>query len=264
MSAKPHHYSMLVLDIEKFGSRTNPEQELLRQRMYDHTEAALTDIGVSLKDIAGTGDRGDGAFWLISPRVSKVDLTGDLIELLQFRLRRHAHRTGEPELRLRVALHAGEAARDARNWVGADLNTACRLVDLDALRTTLAAGRRSGLALAVSDHWYTAVVRHDYPGVAARAFRQVAFRAKEVDSTAWLRVPGYERPPGIDRVRPATGVRPAPRVTVDGKGGTGAFLGAVFHEVQRVYGGDHHDYNPAAQYPGQPTEELYGDEGDAW
>ncbi|MEU5979661.1 hypothetical protein [Streptomyces sp. NPDC047315] len=250
MGARPLHYSIMVLDLERFGSRTNPEQERARGALYSVVEEALKDADVMPQDVAGVGDRGDGGFWLFSSNVSKVDLTGDVVDRLQARLRAHAAGPGAPPLRLRLALHAGEVARDEHGWVGADLNTACRLVDLDDLRRALAAADRSALAVAVSGAWHDAVVRHGYPGLESSAFRPVPFREKEVDSTAWIRVPGYDAPPGLDAVRV-----PAPEAEADGAaeaqadepasassdGQASRFANAVFHHVGRLYGGDHHE-----------------------
>ncbi|MGW5675349.1 hypothetical protein ACWEV4_09715 [Streptomyces sp. NPDC003860] len=254
MGARPLHYSIMVLDLERFGSRTNPEQERARSALFSVVEEALKDADVMPQHVAGVGDRGDGGFWLFPSGVSKVDLTGDVVERLQMRLRAYAAEPGAQPLRLRLALHAGEVARDERGWVGADLNTACRLVDLDDLRRVLAAAERSALALAVSQTWHDAVVRHEYPGLDSSAFRSVAFREKEVDSRAWIRVPGYDAPPGLGPVLvkppedgeefggpdpdpgPGPGSGPAPSAEQGSR-----FAGAVFHRVGRLYGGDHHE-----------------------
>jgi hypothetical protein len=143
--------------------------------------------------------------------------------------------------------------------VGEALNTACRLGDLDTLRTTLAAASRSGLALAVSPDWHAAVVRHDYPELPASGFRQVPFVAKEITSYAWLRVPGYDEPPGLAVPASPPG-RPTPYVhgpaadppaanspantatpNPPAGGNHGPFANAVFHNPGRVYGGNHYE-----------------------
>ncbi|MEU9608890.1 hypothetical protein [Streptomyces sp. NPDC048057] len=247
MGARPLHYSIMVLDLERFGSRTNPEQERARSALYSVVEEALKDADVMPQHVAGVGDRGDGGFWLFPSGVSKVDLTGDVVERLQTRLRSYAAEPGAEPLRLRVALHAGEVARDERGWVGADLNTACRLVDLDDLRRALAAADRSALALAVSQAWHDAVVRHGYPGLESSAFRPVVFREKEVDSRAWIRVPGYGAPPGLGPVsanptEAEEGAEGADEPASAQQAEPGSrFAGAVFHHVGRLYGGDHHE-----------------------
>jgi hypothetical protein len=198
MGTRPHYFAILVVDIEGFGKRRNPVQQLLRTRLYDIVKDALTESGVTDLDAVPCSDQGDGAFWLLPTAISKVSLTGPFIGDLNARLAEHA-RVCRPEaaLRLRVALHAGEVGRDEHGWVGADLNAACRLVDLDALRIALASAPCSDLALAISETWYAAVVQHDYPGTERGSFLQVPFLAKEIRQTAWIRIPGYDRPPGL-------------------------------------------------------------------
>ncbi|MFG3252179.1 hypothetical protein [Streptomyces sp. NPDC048172] len=195
----PRHYSIMVVDIEKFGTRRDPEQALLRHRMYTSVSAALSRTGIAEKRIKGTEDRGDGLFYLFSPKVPKIDLTGPFVQYLHEQISVQSALPEGAPLRIRVALHAGEVFKDSRSWVGTDLNTACRLVDLDALRETLAAtdANSAGLALAVSQSWYDSVVRQDWPGVERETFRQTDFHSKEVRETAWLRVPGYSTPPGL-------------------------------------------------------------------
>ncbi|WP_327312723.1 hypothetical protein [Streptomyces sp. NBC_01235] len=275
MDDKPRYYLIVVLDIERFGRRTDPMQHWLREQLYAIVKKALEQAGIGSDDVEATCDRGDGCFLLLRPFVSKLDVTTRFLDALQTGLRGHAQRGNEETaLRVRVALHAGEVSQDRRGWVGEALNTGCRLVDLDALRTTLAAASRSGLALAVSPDWHAAVVRHDYPELPTSGFREVPFVAKEITSHAWLRVPGYDEPPGLTASAPASG-RPTPSVprpaadthatdtpaanspatiatpgsaapddvtaNPPAGGNHGPFAGAVFHNPGRVYGGNHYE-----------------------
>jgi hypothetical protein len=269
MGTNPHYFAILVVDIESFGRRRNPVQELLRTRLYAIVEDSLVDSGLGNVDAVPCSDRGDGAFWLLPPSISKVNLSGSFINALNARLAEHA-RVCQPEaaMRLRVALHAGEVSHDQHGWVGADLNTACRLVDLPDLRSALASAPASGLALAISDSWYQAIVRHDYPGTGRDSFRDVPFVAKEIRQRAWIRVPGYNDPPGVSRSddsgprsqaqrsaaetglhasaqRPdldASSPEPLPgaRETPISSAKIGPFAGASIN-AERVYGGDHYE-----------------------
>jgi hypothetical protein len=94
-------------------------------------------------------------------------------------------------------------------------------------------------------------VRHDYPGIDSREFLAVPFHVKEVRQTAWIRVPGYDRPPGIravshDADRTAPGARGRPQhgsaaeqpAVADPRASYESFRGATIHAVT-VYGGDH-------------------------
>ncbi|WP_053923094.1 hypothetical protein [Streptomyces chattanoogensis] len=250
MRVKAQHYAILVVDAEKFGSRPNPVQAWLRERLYELLEEALDEAGIDHRAEPRPSDRGDGVFWLLPGSVPKIDLTGRFVELLQTGLRAHARTSNaDGALRLRVALHFGEVAWDGRGWVGEDLNTACRMVDLRPLRDALSAGQRSGLALAVSDEWYRGVVRHGYPEADSGAYRAVRFDAKEIrGARAWIRVPGYDTPPGIEGWRAdesasaaesADGPAGAPGAgpVSDRPGNSGAFAGADI-DAQQVFGRD--------------------------
>ncbi|MEU7580174.1 hypothetical protein AB0B50_21560 [Streptomyces sp. NPDC041068] len=216
MRAKAQHYAIVVVDIEKFGSRSNAVQLWLRERLYELFVEALDEAGVDRTLSPPPSDRGDGFFWLLPGQVDKVDLTGRFIRLLHDKLREHARTSNaEGAMRLRVALHSGDVAWDGRGWQGEELNSACRLVDIVPLRKALAGDPRSVVALAVSADWYRRVVRQGHAQVEHEAFRQVPFDAKEIQDTAWIRVPGIDVPPGTvpseekddDEPRPGTPLR---------------------------------------------------------
>jgi hypothetical protein len=256
MPLKARYRQILVVDAERFGSRPDPTQIWLRRRVYEIVRTAAEEAGIELG--TDSQDRGDGAFWLLSGDVSKVDLSGRFIAHLHAGLLAYARLSNtESALRLRVALHAGDVTGDADGWVGTELNRACRLVDLPELRAALSAAPRAGLVLGVTDDWYRAVVRHGYPEVEPSAFGRVAFRAKEVDEQAWIRVPGYDRPPGIDRAAsdegPTAGgdperrtAAPRPRPTTEADAlpppAFSSFSGATVHVTDgNLYGGHHYD-----------------------
>jgi hypothetical protein len=253
MGSTPLYFQILVIDIERFGTRRNPVQQHIRTQLYRIVGEAMADSGITAEELQ-VSDRGDGAFWLLPTSVSKVDLTGRFIVALQTRLAAYAQvSSSQAALRLRVALHAGEVGSDEHGWLGEDLNTACRLVDLDALRDTLAAATRSCLVLAVSDSWYSAVVRHDYPGIDRTAFWPIRFHAKEVRQTAWVSVPGYQGPPGIqpdnqgaDPAVEAGTAEPRPAGPAASPGPAPATFSGPFAQAtiyaREVYGGDHHDH----------------------
>ncbi|MDI2129830.1 hypothetical protein [Yinghuangia seranimata] len=243
------HYAIVVADIERFGSRTVAEQAWLRSAMYELLDEAAAAAGAPPGGEPRRVDRGDGVFWLFSADTPKVALAGRFVDRLQNGLRAHARAfpTEERAMRLRVAFHAGEVAWDGRGWVGTDLNTVCRLADIAPLRAALAAGVRSGLAVAATDAWYQGVLRQGDPSADAAPFRPVAFDAKEISgATAWIAVPGYAVPPGIDEFAdPAAAGRPEAALTNGAASGApgepapapGAFAGARITASQ-VVGGD--------------------------
>ncbi len=220
MAGKSQYHEIIVVDIKDFGSRSNPVQSWLRDRLYELLEKALEAAGVDHRAAPPPTDRGDGMFWLLPGSVPKTDLTGPFVRHLHTGLRALAATSSDrAAMRLRVVLHAGEVAWDERGWVGADLNTACRMVDLPVLRETLAAAEDAPMVLAVSDAWHRSVILHDYPEIDPAEFRPVRFDAKEIrNATAWIRVPGHVWPPDQD---------PAPADGTAGNPGTGTGAGST-------------------------------------
>ena len=191
---------IMMVGVEGFGRRLEPMQVRLRRWLHDVVGRAVAESGLDFGAVPPR-DRRDGAMWLLPDEISKVGLAGRFVDRLQEGLRDYGWRaTSESALRLRLALHAGEVTRDVYGWSGADLATACRLVELSALKETLALARRAGLAVAVTRSWYDGVVRHGEAETHPEAYRQVAFQGGDVDSTAWIRVPGYDAPPGVVEV----------------------------------------------------------------
>ncbi|MEY9966654.1 hypothetical protein ABIA33_004719 [Streptacidiphilus sp. MAP12-16] len=272
MRTKAQHFSILVVDIEKFGSRSNPVQLWLRKRLYELVEAAFDEAGIDHRNGPRPADRGDGFFWLLPGTVDKVDLTGRFVDLLHDNLREHARTSSEEgAMRLRVALHDGDVAQDEHGWAGEELNSACRLVDIAPLRTALAQARRSGMALAVSSDWYRRTVRHGHPAVERQTFRRVLFEAKEIQGeSAWIRVPGYDIPPGIEEAAPDNGSTPGPALatgphvptpTAGAPALSGPFSNPTFGDVGQVFGGDQVVHGPQTFIQGGRRSDQHEKDG---
>jgi hypothetical protein len=194
MTPRSTYYAMVIVDIEQFGRRKNSDQHWLRRQMYDVLEAAAIQAGIPWSECHRV-DRGDGVIILVPASVAKEVITEGFVRELDTELATYARRSGASvAMRMRVALHAGDVVRDAEGWVNAELNTACRLVDLPALRDALEQVPSARLALIVSDMWFKAVVRHDPGAVDHRDYRLVPITTKELDDWAWIHVPGHPRP----------------------------------------------------------------------
>jgi len=98
-------------------------------------------------------------------------------------------------MRLRIALHAGDAHDGGDEWAGKPVNLACRLVDSEILHRVLAAASTAVLATIVSDDWYDAVLREGWADPVG--FDPVVPNLKDYDGGAWIRVPGHLHPPGL-------------------------------------------------------------------
>ncbi|MFC4501396.1 MULTISPECIES: hypothetical protein [Streptomyces] len=205
MVSSPVQYSLIViLDIESFGRRTDPDQTWLRERLRTVVARALDAAGIERPPME---DRGDAVVLLLPGAVPKTVLLGGFVRALEHELREHAYdHTGDRTMRLRVALHAGEVGRDATGWVGADLNTAFRIADMEPLRRALAEAPGAVLSLAVSHVLHQGVVRHGHQGLGTEEFAPAVLTAKEITGEpVWIRVPGHPRPPGLLPPAPPAG-----------------------------------------------------------
>jgi hypothetical protein len=193
------HQAILVLDVEKFGdaSRTNAHKLAVRQGLYECVEEAFGAAGITWQNCTWE-DCGDGILILISPDAPKSRLVDHLPGRLIAALHRHNARSSVPsQIRLRVALDAGEIHYDSHGMTGDAIIRAFRLLDAAPLREALAASP-GVLAMITSDWFYQEVVRHE-PGAAPHAYRSLRVRVKETDTQAWIHLPDGPlpaKPPG--------------------------------------------------------------------
>ena len=184
------HRAILIVDVEKFGDpvRTNAHQLAVRDGMYKALQEAFARTGIGWADCEAE-DRGDGILVLVPPAVPKSWLVVTVpVRLTELLVRHNAGCPAQEQIRLRMALHAGEVHPDEHGFVGTSINRAFRLIESPASRTALR--HSSGVvALIVSDWFYEEVVRH-HPDAAPSRFEQVRVVMKETEMTAWVRVLG--------------------------------------------------------------------------
>ena len=94
--------------------------------------------------------------------------------------------TAHEQIRLRMALHAGEVHQDAHGFTSTSLNLAFRLIQSPESRAALH-DSHGILVLIVSNWFYCEVVRH-YPTAEPECFREVFIELKETKESAWIRV----------------------------------------------------------------------------
>ena len=135
------HRAVVVTDVEGFGDRrrVNADQVTVRDGMYRVMREAFDRAGISWDD-CGHEDRGDGVLVLVPPEMRKGLLAESLPSALAAGIRVHnGGRPGPEQIRLRMALHAGEVHYDEHGVTGASVNLAFRLVEAPALKAALAA-----------------------------------------------------------------------------------------------------------------------------
>jgi hypothetical protein len=183
------HRSIVVVDVEGFSDerRTNWHQVAVRDGLYRAMQEAFDQAGIPWSD-CDHEDRGDGVFVLVPAEVPKELLVESLPPALVTALARHNGTHKAPEqIRLRMALHAGEISYDEHGTTAAAVNLAFRLLDADTLKAALA-GSPGVLAIIASSWFFHEVVRHN-PACNAAAYRRVRVAVKETTTIGWIHLP---------------------------------------------------------------------------
>jgi hypothetical protein len=186
------HRTIFLLDVEGFGApgRTNKNQLAVRHGLRQVWQQAFTKAGIAWQNCA-VEDRGDGVFLLAPAEMPKAPFVDAVPIHLAASLREHnAVHPKEEQIRLRMALHAGEVELDdAGGATGAAIMHAFRLLDSRALKEALT--RSSGvLSLITSDWFYHEVVKQSSV-VDPAAFREIRVTVKETNAIAWLSLPDH-------------------------------------------------------------------------
>ncbi|WP_410596899.1 ATP-binding protein [Amycolatopsis sp. lyj-23] len=198
MAPYPVHHALFTFDIEDFSARYRDDRARLAVRAAVHR---LVRDSFTTADVAWDSctyqDCGDGAVIVVPAGVSTVLLLDPLLPKLLAGLVDHNHRAPPAEqIRLRVAVHAGEITHDEQGMTGHDLVVVCRLLDAAELRIALAHAE-SPLAVGVSDHVYETIVRHGYRGIEPSTYHPVTVQVKKTRLHGWIHVPGSPVPPHL-------------------------------------------------------------------
>ncbi|HEU5475061.1 MAG TPA: hypothetical protein VFV67_30830 [Actinophytocola sp.] len=170
----PVHRAIVAVDIEGSTLRTDVKKARLRTVMYDVLESALTGCGVAESHRDRPVDTGDGAYVLVHPvdEAPKSLLLSGFVAILTELLTEYdaAH---PDQLRLRVAIHAGEVSYDSRGCFGEAIDLTFRLLDAPEVKQLFRC-TPGPLMLVVSDHLYDSVIRHGYHGLEHSTFTPLA------------------------------------------------------------------------------------------
>jgi tetratricopeptide (TPR) repeat protein len=244
------HRTIMVVDVERFGDRrrTNPHQVIVRDALYDVVQRALAEAGISWAACRHE-DRGDGVLVLAPAQIPKAPFVEIVPGVLAAALRHHnqCHPVAE-QIRLRMALHAGEVQFDRHGVTSAAVNHTFRLLDARPLKTALA-DSPGALALITSSWFFEDVVRHSRT-VDSATFRPVWVSEKETSTAAWIALPDHPYPPDLTELTvpppqpaadpvphqspaaPGPAVRPVPAAMFSMRGDIPDFVGR--HDELRI------------------------------
>ncbi len=190
--------SLLATDIASSGNpdRTDDVLRWLRKNMYELIEDSFASSGVPF-DRCYWEDRGDGAIIAVPLEFQTSVLVWPLMEWFSHGLNRYNERSAESaRMKLRVALHVGEANWDGRGLVGTAVNHVFRLLDAAELRAALSAPGAC-VAFIASERVHDDVIRHRRGLIDPDDYRPADVRVKETATRGWIRVlPGSARTAG--------------------------------------------------------------------
>jgi len=196
-SAAYEHRSCIVVDVENSSSRPDPDLMALRTALYEIVDDALARSPITPGQWVRE-DRGDGIMLLFASAVQKIDIVDPLLDHLVTALLRHNHGTAlDKWMRLRVALHAGEVQRDQAGWGGAALTLTFRLSAARPVKEALARAPRAQCVIVASHEFYDSVIRHGHRSIDPANYRPIWIPLGNDSVRAWVRIPGYEVPPGM-------------------------------------------------------------------
>lgn len=184
-----------AVDVSGYGTRPALAQEAVQERLSRLIGRVLERCRVGWDEV-GHQLTGDGGI-IILP--SDIDPTAALPELVRSTARHLAedNRLHGDRIRLRMAVGVGIVGHGAAGFTGAMVVEISRMLDCDPLRQALLDHPDADVAILLSDHVHTYVVRPGYPGLPAAEFRSVTVDLKEYRESAWLWVsqPGSQQWP---------------------------------------------------------------------
>ncbi len=182
--------TILLVDVEKFSdySRTDSQRLAVHDHLYDLLEKALREAEIDW-DNCHREDRGDGVLILAPPTIPKACFSAYLPGRLIDALRQHnrAHPV-EENIRLRLALHAGEVFFDDHGVVASAVNRTFRLLESEPLRKALR-DSADPLAMIATTWFYDEVIRGS-PESHQEDYFPVLINAKETREVGWITTPG--------------------------------------------------------------------------
>ncbi|UMP01303.1 hypothetical protein [Amycolatopsis sp. EV170708-02-1] len=180
------HCTIVAVDIEGFGQhhRSDTNRVRIRRGLYRAMQAAFEGVGIPWLS-CHREDRGDGILILARAETPKALFVDRLPSALALELARHnsAHPC-EEQMRLRLALHAGEINYDEYGVTGYSIIHAFRLLDAPSLKVALA-DSSAILAIIGSEWFFTEVIRHSEFSNAA-SYSPLEVKSKETETRGWV------------------------------------------------------------------------------
>ncbi|MDT3445200.1 toll/interleukin-1 receptor domain-containing protein [Pseudofrankia sp. BMG5.37] len=221
--------TVVVVDIVDYSSRSARVHMALRDGLQEMVSKAFSDAQVPA-DVLRWQDSGDGFVITVDASFPTAVIVAEFVHRLRIALSDYNQvHDGAARMRLRLAMHQGQAARHRTGWVGPAVIVGARLVDSAPIRDELKDNPAANLALIVSSALFDDVVRERFLGLEPASFREVPVKLKSFTGTAWLTLPGY-----VSAQRPGPSTADGRSTTASGSSGPSATddLGASSNIVE--------------------------------
>ncbi|MCG8924691.1 hypothetical protein [Lentzea sp. CC55] len=182
----------MTADVEAYGSRSDPEKSAVQDKLAQVLRDAAQAAGLH-RDRWLRQPKGDEELAVIPNDEFEPYVVDQFIAALDRHLA--AVNVGVPpsrRLRLRAALHHGNAFPSAMGFGGQAVVHVSRLVNGAAVKQALIAAPDANLAVVLSPEVFDHVVAHGHTSLSPRDFRKVEVVCKEITTSGWLRVPGAD------------------------------------------------------------------------
>jgi hypothetical protein len=164
---------VVVVDVEGFSRLGILAQAAILVRLEKVLERAARNAQLVRADWIRQS-RGDGELSVLPPETDVAcvvaDFTHQVVEELKC--------AGRPPLRLRISMHHGTLTGGTYGPVGDTLVVACRLLDADAVRETLAEEVHDNVVVVISRSLYQDVVATRFRGLEPDRFRPFSEQVK--------------------------------------------------------------------------------------
>lgn len=188
--------TLLTVDVEGSSALSNPDKLTAQHDMYALLEESFRRSSLSW-DECSHEDRGDGVLVVLGDTAAKLPLVDSLVPCFASLLAQRNRTCRGPRLRMRLAIHAGDAHRTSRGWLGTDVDLVFGLVNAQPVRDMLTTAHRSSSVVVVSGSVHQSIISHGYGRIDPGSWTPVAVRTKRQEEAAWIHVPGYPRPPHL-------------------------------------------------------------------
>jgi hypothetical protein len=186
------HRTIMAVDVAGYNnpSRTMAHLREVHEGLWRVLRTSFAETGIPW-DSCFVENTGDGAMILLPPDIAKADLVAEFPGRMRDELRRHNHlHAPGAQVRLRLALHAGEVAEGSHGRISKAVSFTFRILDAPEAKAVQKEAE-ADLAVIASELLYQDVVRED-PAAEPGSYRRIPVKVKagEAPAWAWLRLLG--------------------------------------------------------------------------